>query len=53
MACDNTKVVPLEEEPEDIEKNQEKKDKKMSSTLVMRKTPEFRLNKKYGCSKTP
>ncbi|WP_365937986.1 peroxiredoxin [Sulfurovum sp.] len=43
MACANTNVVPHEEEPETIETNQEKKENNMSSTLVMRKTPEFTM----------
>jgi len=43
MACDNTEIVPLKEKPANTQTNQEKKESNMSSTLVMRKTPEFTM----------
>jgi len=45
MACDNTKIEALEEEHVQEENKIElKKEEKMSSTLVLRKTPEFKMD---------
>ena len=41
MACDNTKVTPRERESE--KESTLEKEKSMSSTLVMRKSPEFKM----------
>jgi peroxiredoxin (alkyl hydroperoxide reductase subunit C) len=45
MACDNTKIEALEEEHvQEENKIESKKEEKMSSTLVLRKTPEFKMD---------
>jgi len=48
MACDSTKVVPLKEQlKEEIENNKKlnsKEEKKMSSSMVLQKTPEFKMD---------
>jgi peroxiredoxin (alkyl hydroperoxide reductase subunit C) len=44
MACDSNKVVPLKEQPKEEIKNNNKEEKKMSSSMVLQKTPEFKID---------
>jgi peroxiredoxin (alkyl hydroperoxide reductase subunit C) len=45
MACDNTNITALEDETQEQNiKTTEKKEAQMSSTLVLRKTPEFTMD---------
>jgi peroxiredoxin (alkyl hydroperoxide reductase subunit C) len=45
MACDNTKITPLKEEQREEKKIDIKtEENKMSSSLVLRKTPEFKMD---------
>jgi peroxiredoxin (alkyl hydroperoxide reductase subunit C) len=45
MACDNTNITALEDESQETEITQtQKEEKSMSSTLVLRKSPEFKMD---------
>lgn len=48
MACDSSKVVPLKEQKKNLEDNNNKtnnkEEKKMSSSMVLQKTPEFKMD---------
>ncbi len=47
MACDSSKVVPLKEQEKNIENNNKtnkKEENKMSSSMVLQKAPEFKMD---------
>ncbi len=46
MACDSSKVVPLKEQEKNIENNKtnKKEENKMSSSMVLQKAPEFKMD---------